>query len=157
MAFFDYPDAGPGAGDGDAPFLAGASEEDWAALRAHAEVLHLPAGHLVIPQGAIDRALYIVVDGRLEVTARGRRGSERLLRVIAPGTVIGEVAFFDERPRSAAVRASEDVTLLRLSYESFEVLSSKEPALGRRLLLDIGRVLATRLRAVEDLAGGGRR
>lgn len=150
MSFFDYPDGTAGSPEDQLAFLTGATEAEWAALRAQCQQLSAAAGQTVIPEGAEDRALYIVVDGSLEVTAPlGRRGGERRLAVIEAGTVIGEVSFFDGRPRSASVRATTDATLLRLGYDGFEALAAKEPALGRRILLDIGRVLATRLRRIE--------
>ncbi len=157
MSFFAYPDADEDGGAEQLSFLASATEADWAALRAHCELLTIPAGQLVIPQGANDRALYIVVSGSLEVTVpRNRRGGERQLTLIEPGTVIGELGFFDGLPRSANVRATSDAVLLRLGYQSFEVLAAKEPALGRRILLDMGRVLATRLRKAEARAAAVR-
>lgn len=157
MSFFAYPDAEQQDGAEQPPFLARATEAEWAALRGHCEHLTISAGQLVIPQGADDRALYIVVSGTLEVTAPRRlRGGERRLTLIEPGTVIGELGFFDGLPRSANVRATSEAVLLRLGYESFEALAAKEPALGRRILLDMGRVLATRLRRVEADAGAVR-
>ena len=157
MSFFDYPEGHDSSAAGQLAFLTGATEREWAALRAQCQLITVSAGQVVIPEGADDRALYILVAGSLEVTApRGRRGGERQLAVIEAGTVIGEVSFFDGQPRSASVRAMSDGTLLRLGYDSFEVLAAKEPALGRRILLDIGRVLATRLRRVESREAAAR-
>jgi CRP/FNR family transcriptional regulator, cyclic AMP receptor protein len=152
VAFFDYPDGSAETAADKAAFLVDASDDDWAAIRAHAELRHFTPGELVMAADEVDRALSIVVDGTLEVSiTEGRRGRARRLATIEPGTVIGEVSFFDGRPRSASVRALTDVRVLRLSYESFEVLAAKEPALGRRILLDIGRVMALRLRDVERM------
>jgi CRP-like cAMP-binding protein len=75
------------------------------------------------------------------------------LAAIEPGTVIGEVAFFDGRPRSAGVRAVTECELFRLSFEAFEVLAAREPALGRAVLLDLGRILAARLRQTNAAIG----
>lgn len=154
MSFFDYPDGSAEAGPEQAAFLADASDDDWAIIRSHAELRHYTPGQVVLPAGDADRALHIVVEGTLEASiVEGRRGRLRHRRIAAiePGTVVGEVSFFDGLPRSAEVRATTDVHALRLSYESFEALAAKEPALGRRILLDIGRVLALRLRDVEAM------
>ena len=152
VSFFDYPDESAEQAPEQSAFLADASDDDWAAIRAHAEVLHVQPGHSVIAEGVADRALYIVVEGTLEATVpHGRRGKQRRVSTIEPGTVIGEVGFFDNQPRSASVNAVTDAKLLRLTYDDFEVLAAKEPALGRRILFDIGQVLAGRLRAVEAL------
>ena len=151
-SFFDYPDGSAETGSEQPAFLADASDDDWAAIRAHAEVRHYTPGQTVVDGGEADRSLYIVVEGELEATVpEGRRGRSRRVASIEAGTVIGEVSFFDGRPRSAAVRAVTEARLLRLSHDAFEALAAKEPALGRAILFDIGRVLALRLRDVEAL------
>jgi CRP/FNR family cyclic AMP-dependent transcriptional regulator len=155
LSFFDYPEGNEGDPVEELAFLSAASDDEWQALRSHAQHLRVLAGHLVIPEGSVDRALYIVLEGDLEVTVlRSKRGGERQISVIEAGTVFGEIGFFDSQPRSANVRATTDAALLRLSLETFQVLAAKEPALGRLILLDLGRVLATRLRAVEALYAG---
>jgi CRP-like cAMP-binding protein len=73
---------------------------------------------------------------------------------LGPGSVLGEIAFFDGKPRSASVRALTDTELLRLSADAFEVLSTRHPDVGRKILLDLGRVLALRLRHTEARHGG---
>lgn len=153
MSFFDYPTGTADTSSSSATFLADASDEEWATIRAHSELVHTCPGETLISEGDADRALYIVVDGALEATvAVGRRGRERRISTIEAGTVIGEVGFFDGGRRSAVVRAVSDARLLRLGHESFQVLAAKDPALGQAILFDLGRVLATRLREVEALS-----
>jgi CRP-like cAMP-binding protein len=152
-AFFDYP-----AGDEqdhteraeEVYFLADCSDDDWAVVRQHTELRRLVAGEVVIAPGEIDRALYIVASGKLEVVIpRGRRGRGERMSTVDAGSVIGEMAFLDGKPRRALVRALTDVQLLRLPFEAFEVLAAKEPVLARSILLDLGRILADRLRAAD--------
>jgi CRP/FNR family cyclic AMP-dependent transcriptional regulator len=150
-SFFQYP---VGADDGDGhetpTFLAQASDEDWATILAHGEVRTIAAGETLVAIGDVDRSLYVVIDGTLEaVVAEGRRGRDQRISVMEAGTVVGEIGFLDGRPRSAAVRAVTDATLLRLTLDQFEALAGKQPAIGRSILFDIGRVLASRLRDLE--------
>lgn len=153
MSFFDYPDGSSSDAPASFTFLADASDDEWATIRAHAELVHLRPGEVLIGEGDADRALYIVVAGTLEATvAEGRRGRERRISTMEAGAVLGEVGFFDGAPRSAAVRAVADARLLRLGLDAFQFLAAKEPALGQSILFDLGRVLATRLRAVEALS-----
>lgn len=153
MTFFDYPgDTSSADTAEDYSFLGDASDEDWDAIRAHAEVRHHRPGETVISEGDVDRALYVVVDGELEaVVTEGRKGRSRRVTTMQPGMVIGEIGFFDGRPRTAAVRAVTDVKLLRLSKDAFDVLAAKEPHLGREILFDLGRTLAARIRDVEAM------
>lgn len=152
-SFFDYPgDDTPTTTQDDFAFLADATDADWAAIRAHAELRHFQAGETVMADGDVDQSLYVVVDGELEaVVSEGRKGRNRRVNTMQPGMVIGEIGFFDGRPRSAAVRAVTEAKLLRLTKDAFDVLAAKEPHLGRAILFDLGRTLAARIRDVEAM------
>jgi CRP/FNR family transcriptional regulator, cyclic AMP receptor protein len=143
-SFFVYPTL---VGDQPAPeagLLAARTEEDWDALLAYTDTRRMRPGDWLIREGELDRALYVLSDGRLEAILPGRAG-----RVIEAPATVGEVAFLDGRPRTAGLRALTHGEAQRLSYEAFEALSAREPRLARDLLLDLGRIVATRLRALE--------
>jgi len=133
--------------------LADASEEEWATLLAHTRTRRFGPGDAIVTAGAADQSLYLVLEGQLEVlaTGRGRRGYRRLASVAA-GSVIGELSFFDGGSRSALVRAVTPVVLAEMSRSEFDALAIASPDLARRLLLDLGRILAQRLRAVQGAA-----
>ena len=151
--FFDYPDgSGQGALD-DNVLLPDLSRADWDRLVDGMERRRIAAGEDVIRIGDVDRSLYLVVSGSVQVLVpAGDR--EEVVRVQGAGTVLGEVAFFDGRPRSATVRATEPTEVLRLGQEAFTTLAARHPDLGRKVVLDLGRILAVRLRQAEDRSGG---
>jgi CRP/FNR family cyclic AMP-dependent transcriptional regulator len=143
-SFFVYPTL---VGDQPAPeagLLAARTEEDWDALLAYTDTRRMRPGDWLIREGELDRALYLLSDGRLEAILPRRAG-----RVIEAPATVGEVAFLDGRPRTAGLRALTHGEAQRLSYEAFEALSAREPRLARDLLLDLGRIVATRLRALQ--------
>lgn len=146
--FFAYPDTPRAELREDFLLLPGLDEDDWARLLAHTVQRRFAAGEIVIAAGDDDNAIQIIGDGLLDVL---RRGSDQTI-VVGPGNVIGEVAFFDGRPRSADVRARTDCTLFSLTRERFAVLAAQEPLLARLLLLDLARTLAARLRRAEGAA-----
>lgn len=154
-AFFDDPNARAGLGpsEADVPFLAELSPPEWDRLVEMTERRLFQAGDVVIAGGDVDRSLYFVASGSVEVFVR-QGHKEQSVQVLGPGSVLGEIAFFDGKPRSASVRALADTELLRLSADAFEVLSARHPDLGRKILLDLGRVLALRLRHTEARHGG---
>jgi CRP-like cAMP-binding protein len=121
-------------------FLSDRGDEDWALLLEHTETRLFRAGQAVLTAGERDRALYLLVDGRLQAPSGP----------VAPVSTFGEVAFLDGRPRAVTVRALTDGEVLRLSFDAFEALSARDPGLGREILLDIGRILSGRLRAAGD-------
>jgi CRP/FNR family transcriptional regulator, cyclic AMP receptor protein len=147
--FFDYPDGATGAGtDDDLVFLSGLSPAEWDRLVAVMERRRFAAGDVVMARGEADRSLYLIASGSVDVLMSDGR-DERSVQVQGPGTILGEVAFFDGRPRSATVRALTDAEVLRLGTEGFDVLAGRHPDLARRVVLDLGRILASRLRQAE--------
>jgi CRP-like cAMP-binding protein len=162
-AFFDYGadrprSAGVSAGAPDGPdqelvLLADLGPADWERLVSMMTRRRFGAGDVVIAAGERDQSLAVVASGAVEVlVGEGRRA--RPVRVQGPGSVLGEVAFFSGRPRTATVRAVEPSEVLTLDAEAFEVLAARHPDLGRRLLLDLGRILAVRLRQAEGRGDG---
>ena len=143
--FFDYPSephAQP-AEHGLPGFLQG-REDDWVTVLDHSETRLFRAGETVLAAGEHDRALYLLVDGWLRAPSG----------VIHPITTLGEAAFLDGARRSVTVVAMSEGEMLRLSYDGFEALAARNPALGRDILLDLGRILSARLRQHgEDTPG----
>ncbi len=131
-------------------FLDDASVDDWAVVVSHCERRRFHVGDVLVRFGEVDRSLLIVLDGDLETVAQPVARQRRLSPAPA-GTVVGELSFFDGRPRSANVIATTDGELLRMSVASFETLAAENPRLGRMMLFDLGRILATRLRALTEV------
>ena len=142
--FFQYPgdealpaEAAPG-------FLSDRNDEDWTLLLEHTETRLFRAGQHVLTKGEQDRALYLLVDGRLEAPSGP----------VAPVSTFGEVAFLDGRPRAVTVTATTDAEVLRLGHEAFLALSARRPDLGRAVLTDITAILAARFRTAADGIAG---
>ena len=140
----------PGEGEETGPrdhllLLADCSRDDWAELLANTEPMRVNAGDLVIAAGEVDRSLYFLTEGTLEVVGAGPGRHRRHIRINA-GSVVGEQAFLDSRPRSAEVRAVIDCELLRLSTKGFDRLAASNPRLAQSILFDLGRILSLRLR-----------
>jgi CRP-like cAMP-binding protein len=141
--FFQYPgieapaDTRPG-------FLEDRGDDDWTLLLEHTETRLYRAGQQVLAQGEHDRALYLLVDGRLEAPSGP----------VAPVSTFGEIAFLDGRPRAVTVTATSDAEVLRLGHEAFLALSARRPDLGRAVLTDVSAILASRLRGAGDRLPG---
>ena len=157
MSLFDYPSETPAAPAGPVDvLLADASDDEWTTLLGHTQQHRFDPGEAVVTEGEHDRSLYLVLEGELEVlTPRGRRGAYRKIAMVAVGSVIGELAFFDGGARSAMVRAATPAVLAEMSPASFDALAADNPALARHLLFDLGRILARRLRAAQATSNAG--
>lgn len=123
------------------------SDADWNKLLDCTQSRAFRTSEMVIKGAAIDRALYFVVAGTLEVGISQVDGvSISTLAKITAGSVIGEQSFFDGQPRSANVWAVSEGELLRLDYDDYTRFGREQPALARDLLFAVARVLSTRLR-----------
>lgn len=102
-------------------------------------------GEVVFRQGdAGQREAYLVHDGKVEVR-RWTPNGERVLRTLAKGDLLGEVAFFSDGPHSATALAIGRVTLLVVPADRLEHIVRTNPNLG----IAIVRQLA-RMAAIED-------
>src|SRR5260370_28729756 len=115
------------------PLFASLPEADLAELYRRSEPMAIKAGDLLIEEGAPGDALFVLLDGELQVTKRSGAQDVKV-DVRLPGEVIGEMSLLDNTPRSASVRALSQSHLLMISKEVFEqVLSTSPPAASATL------------------------
>jgi CRP-like cAMP-binding protein len=152
--FFNYPVAGADEAPDDQLFMPDRTEAQWKTLVSHSERRPFRAGEDVVRLGDVDRALLIIVEGTVQALLREGGLRRQAGPVMPAGTVIGEIAFIDGKPRAATVRAVTDGELLRLSWEQFERLARGDPELGRAILYDLTRILAARLRQADEFIRG---
>ena len=116
------------------------SAETYRHLLEIAEPLSCPQGAVLISEGDESRTLFIVESGSLTVSKRTGYG-ERQLAIIEAGDVVGEIAFVDQRPRSATVAIREDAQLLKLDHAEVMQALADHPA----VLADLIQTLAVRI------------
>lgn len=119
---------------------------EWSTLFSYTTLVKLPAGATLIRQQEPDRTLYFVASGMLEAAVAYSELAFAPLRVIYPGSVVGEVAFFDAEPRSARVWAVKESELLRLETADYARFAAAHLQLANELLFGLGRLVALRLR-----------
>jgi CRP-like cAMP-binding protein len=129
-------------------FMPQATASDWATVFSHAEVRQVAAGLAVVQAGEQDRALYLLTEGTVGVRLPRDEGA---FKTIDAPSVLGELAFFDGRPRSATLDAVTDVEVVRLDAGAFARLSAEAPELAHAMLLDLARILALRLRIASEV------
>ena len=84
--------------------------------------LQAPAGTVVVREGEPGDRFYVVAEGELDVSARGRE-----LRTIGRGDGFGEIALLENVPRTATVTALTDSRLYALDKPSFLASVSSHP------------------------------
>jgi HlyB family type I secretion system ABC transporter len=87
-------------------------------------------GDLIVKQGDSANAFYILISGRARVVKSGaNNGEEIVLGTLRPGDSFGEAALSEGGTRSATVRCSTRVEVLRLDRVEFLALTEAVPEL----------------------------
>jgi signal transduction histidine kinase len=117
------------------PLFADLPEADLHALYQTAEVLTLSPGEWLMREGEMGEALYIVLEGNIEITKHSGE-QDVALAVRGPGEVIGEMALLERAPRSASGRAisAPHSRLLKIDKEAFKQVLSANPSAALTLL-----------------------
>jgi NTE family protein len=109
-----------------------------ALLESHVTWMQVAGGDTLMTQGEPGDAMYLSVTGRLRVYVRDADGSERKVRDLPRGEIVGEMSLYTDEPRSATVVAIRDSVLVRLGREAFQQMlrSSADVsiALTRRII-----------------------
>jgi CRP/FNR family cyclic AMP-dependent transcriptional regulator len=119
---------------------------DWELLFSYTQHVKVSRDDVLIRQNAAERTLYFVESGRLEVTSVASGLSLRAFDWFHPGSVVGELAFLDGKPRAAGVCAIVDSELYRLDFQDYLAFADAHPRKACDLVLAIGRLVALRLR-----------
>ena len=127
------------------PLFAGVDDAPLRRLVASGEIVDLVPGETLIREGEEADALFVVLDGELEVTRQS--GESRIpLAIVGPGALQGEIAALEGGRRLATVAATRDAEVLRIPVEALRELL----ATGPDVALSVVRTAVMRLRAMES-------
>jgi NTE family protein/lysophospholipid hydrolase len=116
-------------------------EAELRSLASELEWVRVPGGEVLIRQGDPGDSLFVVINGRFQVSIKLDDGGEEVVGEIGRGEMVGEMAILTGEHRSATVRAIRDAGVVRLSKEAFDKIVPRNP----RAAMLIARRLVTRL------------
>ncbi|CAN5715356.1 hypothetical protein BH11ARM2_BH11ARM2_34520 [soil metagenome] len=126
--------------------VTGLNDEQIGAIFALAKMKRLTAQEYLIRAGDPAGDLYVVLDGKVIVlTPDGDKITE-----VGPGSVIGEVALIDARPRTAHVVAKGLVDVAVLPAGELRRHMNNDRNMGFVVLANLARVLCGRLRQTNE-------
>ncbi|HEY1868139.1 MAG TPA: FAD-dependent oxidoreductase [Candidatus Cybelea sp.] len=112
--------------------------------------LRLLAGEYVIHEGETRRALFVLMEGRVEVV-KVVDGVERAMGARAPGETFGELPFALNTPYAVSFRAAQNSRIMRIEPKDFHVVASSAPSLSSA----IDALAMERVGGLQDLAAEG--
>ncbi len=128
--------------------LSGAELETLADL---SNVKRYPGGTYLFHEGDEGPEMYVVLEGRVMISKQIVGAGEEALAILGRGDYFGEMALIDHQPRSADAKAhGEGVVVLTISSEVLEGILDIEKVSSLRLLRLLCRLIAKRLRQIDD-------
>lgn len=105
-----------------------------------AEAKKVSKDNYLFREGDQPDAMYIVKSGTLAVT-KTKGNSEVVLAEIQAGAMVGEMALFDKKPRSANVKATKDTEVIALPYDSLNKQLDQLPVWVRAIMKNLNENL----------------
>lgn len=119
--------------------------DDLARLAGLAKPQRCSRNHVIFREGDEASELYLVRSGRIAIAMQSPDGRESLVALMEAGDLFGEMALFDEEPRSAQARALEPSELLSVPFAPIRAMFRERP----ELLWEVVALLARRLRTTD--------
>ena len=131
------------------PLFQGLKDADREALAQRLDEKTVKAGDMVFSQGDAGASMYLVQSGAVQIYLPSKENDQPpvVLKDVRTGEYFGELALFDDKPRSASVRALVDTVLLELTREEFAEHLARSSSAAMTILAE----MAERLRETNAL------
>jgi len=105
------------------------------------------SGELLWKEGDSSDYVAIISSGQVEILKQTEfKGKHVVVGVYKTGAVVGTLGLLDGSPRAGTARASEDVKLLIITKENFDIIIEKYPVLATKLMKGLLLSVSVRLR-----------
>lgn len=108
------------------PLLSTCTRAELRSLASLSTVIDVPVGATLCREGEAGREVFIVLDGATEIIVGGE-----IIAEVGAGEILGEVAVFNNGPRTADAVVTEAARVLVMSRREFDTLVSKSPKFAR--------------------------
>jgi CRP-like cAMP-binding protein len=120
-------------------------------MLAGAMTRNLAADEVLCLAGDPGDGFYRLEEGLLKVTIAAATGAERILAILGPGSIVGDLSIIDGLPRSASVTALRASKVQFVSRHVFDAFASRHP----EIYIYLSKVLAARLRDTDEIVAAG--
>jgi CRP/FNR family transcriptional regulator, cyclic AMP receptor protein len=120
----------------DVSFFEGFSDDELNRVAELADDVEAESGALLVDQGRVGRECFVILEGQAGVYVGGEH-----VATVGPGSMVGEMALVEHRPRNASVIAETPMRLLAFDTGHFKQLLQEMPKANDRVM----ETLAARL------------
>jgi CRP/FNR family transcriptional regulator, cyclic AMP receptor protein len=133
------------------PVFSALSDAERTELIAHLRARRFSRDEVVFHRDDAGGHLYVILSGSVKVAIPDEEGHEVVVAVERDGAVFGELALFDDAPRSATVTALEETQVVTLAREDFLRVLERSPRATREILRLLARTVRRASGRIEDL------
>ena len=133
------------------PVFACLSAADRVALAARMRPRHFARDEIVFHRDDPAGHVFLIAAGTVKISVPDEAGHEVLVALERGGDVFGELALFDDSPRSATVTAITETSALALTRADFVGVLERNPEAMRKMLALLARMIRRSTGHVEDL------
>jgi CRP-like cAMP-binding protein len=119
-----------------------------ARLAAALEEMNYADGQIIFAEGNPGDSMYFIAKGCVRIEKQAG-AVQKTLTVLDAGDYFGEMALFDQKPRSASAVATGGARILRLSKTAFDQMQAKSSAAGMSVLFAMIRTSSDRIRRLS--------
>ena len=113
-------------------------------------IKQLSKGEILFREGDPSDAMYVIKKGKIAIT-KAKGNSEIVLAELMPGEMLGEMAFFDNKPRSAGAKASTDAEVIMLPFSSLHAQFKTFPEWLRAMVKTVNSHLRNANQTIKNL------
>lgn len=110
----------------------------------------LPKDHYIFREGDPSDAMFVIKSGKFAVV-KNKANTEIILAEIGPGAMVGEMAFFDEKPRSASVKALKEGEVIVLPFKALRAQFMSFPEWAKAIMRTVNENLRNANKRLKEL------
>jgi CRP/FNR family transcriptional regulator, cyclic AMP receptor protein len=133
------------------PLLAGVPAQARDAFARQGRLQRYRPGTVMFLQGDPADAVYCILSGRVEITTTAADGRVRLVAMVTPGDLLGELAVLGGMARSGSALCVADTTAWAVDGQQFRRYLTDHPPVALTLLSSLSRLVITQNGLVDDM------
>ncbi|MCX5576765.1 Crp/Fnr family transcriptional regulator [Kaistia terrae] len=117
-------------------------------LAARSKIYDVGKDRILMAEGDFGVSMFVIVDGKVDVTVAGTRHANREVAMLGPGDIFGEMSLMTGARRAATVTSVEPTRVVEITKVALENVLTHSPELVDRF----GAFLAKRRAELEEIA-----
>lgn len=113
-------------------------------------IQELKKGEVLFREGDPSDAMYVIKKGQISIT-KAKGSGEIELAALNPGEMLGEMAFFDNKPRSAGAKAKTDAAVIALPFSALHAQFKTFPEWLKAMVKTVNSHLRSANQRIKNL------